>query len=101
LVIGQGLLSLNRRSLVVGRQWLVVWLRLLFPILFLVVPFSSHRTEGLHWNHGRNFQRREHHNFGEKGFQQAPQMKARRGGAEEDGCGLRDLISGKRAPLAG
>src|ERR1700681_5029031 len=57
--------------------------------------YSTHHSERLHRNHGRNFQRREHHNFGEKGFEQAPQMKARRGGAEQDGRSLRDLISGK------
>src|SRR5258706_16415495 len=58
--------------------------------------YSSHYSERLHWNHGRNFQRRKHHNFGEKGFEQAPQMKACGCGAEQDGRSLRDLITGKR-----
>ena len=41
---------------------------------------------------GGNFERRKHHHFGEKGFEQTPQVKARRGGAKQDGRGLRDLI---------
>ena len=43
----------------------------------------------------RNFQGRKHYHFGEKGFEQAAQMEARRGGAEQDGRGLRHLISGQ------
>src|SRR5208282_2733246 len=55
--------------------------------------FSAHRPQRLHRNHGRNFQGRKDHYLGEKGFEQPAQMKARRGGTEKDGRGLRHLIS--------
>jgi hypothetical protein len=54
---------------------------------------SSDRTQRLHGNHGRNFQGREHNNFGEEGFEQAAQMKTRGRAAEQNRRGLGYLLS--------